>query len=114
MVCAPESHHLEGERFLAEIVRRAKPDWQVDLPEGLDALARRDAMERRRVGPQLVQPDPQQAQSVRVEDVEVVASVHQQLREPRIPNDRVDHHRVLTRVGDAVRVILAAERDGVL
>jgi hypothetical protein len=51
---------------------------------------------------------------VRVEDVEAAASVHQHLREPRVPDDRVDHQRVLTRVGDAVRVILAAERDGVL
>jgi hypothetical protein len=86
----------------------------VDLPEGLDALSRRDAMERRRAGPQLVQPDPQQAQCVRVEGVEAAVSVHQDLREPRVPDDWVDHQRVLTRVGDAVRVILAAEGDGVL
>jgi hypothetical protein len=71
-------------------------------------------MERHRAGPQLVQPDPHQAQRVRVEDIEVVASVHQDLREPRVPDDWVDHQRVLTRVGDAVRVILTAERDGVL
>jgi hypothetical protein len=51
---------------------------------------------------------------VRVEDVEAVASVHQDLREPRVPDDRVDHQRVLARVGDAVRVILAAEGDGIL
>jgi hypothetical protein len=51
---------------------------------------------------------------VRVEDVEAAASVHQDLREPCVPDDRVDHQRVLTRVGDAVRVILMAERDGVL
>jgi hypothetical protein len=54
VVRAPEPHHLEGERLLAEVVWRAKPDRQVDLPKGLDALARRDAMERRRAGPQLV------------------------------------------------------------
>jgi hypothetical protein len=51
---------------------------------------------------------------VRVEDVEAAASVHQDLREPRVPDDWVNHQRVLTRVGDAVRVILAAECDGVL
>jgi hypothetical protein len=28
---------------------------------------------------------------VRVEDVEAATSVHQHLREPRIPDDRVDH-----------------------
>jgi hypothetical protein len=51
MVRAPEPHHLEGEGFLAEVVWRAKPDGQVDLPEVLDALAWRDAVERRRAGP---------------------------------------------------------------
>jgi hypothetical protein len=39
LVRTPEPHHLEGESFLAEVVRRAKPDRQIDLPEGLDALA---------------------------------------------------------------------------
>jgi hypothetical protein len=58
VVRAPKPHHLEGERLLAEVVRCAEPDRLVDLPEGLDALAWRDTMERRRAGPQLVQPDP--------------------------------------------------------
>jgi hypothetical protein len=31
-----------------------------------------------------------------------------------VPDDRVDHQRVLARVGDTVRVIFAAEGDGVL
>jgi hypothetical protein len=51
---------------------------------------------------------------VRVEDVEAAASVHQHLGEPRIPDDRVDDQRVLAWIGDAIRVILAAEGDGVL
>jgi uncharacterized protein HemX len=110
----PNPHHLEGERFLAEIARSAEPNRQVDLPEGLDALAQRDAVERRRAGPQLVQPDPQQAQRVRIEDVQAAASVHQDFREPRVPNDRVDHQWVLTRVGDAVGVVFATEGDGIL
>jgi hypothetical protein len=42
------------------------------------------------------------------------ASVHQNLREPCVPNDRVDHQWVLARVGDAVRVVFAAEGDGFL
>jgi hypothetical protein len=50
VIRAPESHHLEGECLLAEVVWRAEPDWKIDLPEGLDALAWRDAMERRRAG----------------------------------------------------------------
>jgi hypothetical protein len=40
--------------------------------------------------------------------------VHQNLREPRVPDDRVDNQRVLAQIGDAVRVILVAEGDGVL
>jgi hypothetical protein len=87
MVRAPEPHHLDGEGFLAEVVRCAKPDRQIDLPEGLDALARRDAMERRRAGPQLVQPDPHQSQGVHVQDVEAATSVHQHLGEPRVADD---------------------------
>jgi hypothetical protein len=70
-------------------------------------------MERRRAGPQLVQPDPQQAQGVRVEDVQAAASVHQHLGEPRIPDDRADNQRVLAWIGDAIRVILTAKGDGV-
>jgi hypothetical protein len=58
MVGALEPHHLEGECFLAEIFRGAEPNRQIDLPEGLDLLAGRDAVERLRAGPQLVQPDP--------------------------------------------------------
>jgi hypothetical protein len=58
MVGAPKPYHLEGEHLLAEIARSAEPNRQIDLPEGLDALARRDAMEWRCAGPQLVQPDP--------------------------------------------------------
>jgi hypothetical protein len=60
VVRAPKPHHLEGEGFLAEVIRCAKPDRQINLPKGLDALARRDAMERCRAGPQLVQPDSHQ------------------------------------------------------
>jgi hypothetical protein len=77
VVGALEPYRLEGERFLAEILRGAEPNRQVDLPEGLDSLAGRDAMKRRRAGLQLVQPDPQQAQCMRVEDVEAAAPVHQ-------------------------------------
>jgi hypothetical protein len=51
---------------------------------------------------------------VRVEDVEAAAPVHQDLRELRVPDDWVDHQQVLTRVGDAVRVVFATEGDGVL
>jgi hypothetical protein len=71
-------------------------------------------MEWRHAGPQLIQPNPHQLQGVRVKDVEAAASVHQHLGEPRVANDWIDDQRVLARVGDAVRVILAAKGDGVL
>jgi hypothetical protein len=61
VVCTPKPHHLKDEGVLVEVVRRAKPDWQVDLPEGLHALASRDVMEQRRAGPQLIQTDPHQS-----------------------------------------------------
>jgi hypothetical protein len=51
---------------------------------------------------------------VRVEDVEAAASVHQHLGEPRVTYDRVDDQQVPARIGDAVRVILTVEGDGVL
>jgi hypothetical protein len=51
---------------------------------------------------------------VRVEDIEAAASVHQHLGEPGVPDDWVDHQRVLARIGDAIRMILVAEGDGVL
>jgi hypothetical protein len=62
VIGAPEPHHLEGEHLLTEIAWSAEPNRQIDLPEGPDALARHDAMERRRAGPQLIQFNPQQAQ----------------------------------------------------
>jgi IS5 family transposase len=71
-------------------------------------LARRDTMEQSRFEPQLVQPDPHQLQGVRVEDVEAAASIHQHLGEPRVADDWVDDQRVLSWIGDAVRVILTA------
>jgi hypothetical protein len=112
VVRAHEPHHLEGEGFLAEVVRCAKPDRQINLPEGLNALARCDAMERHRAGPQLVQPDSHQPQGVRVQDVEATASVRQHLGEPQVAVDWIDNQRVLSLVRDAVRVILVAEGDG--
>jgi hypothetical protein len=60
VVHAPKSHHLKDEGLLAEVVWRAKLDRQVDLSKGLEALAWRNAVERCRAGPQLVQADPHQ------------------------------------------------------
>jgi hypothetical protein len=113
VVRAPEPYHLEGERFLAEIVLCAEPNRQINLPEGLDALAWRDAMEWRRAGLQMVQPNPHRPQGVRVQDIEAATSVHQHFGEPRVADDRIDNQWVLAWVGDAVRVILTAESDSI-
>jgi hypothetical protein len=58
VICAPEPHHLEGEHLLAVVARSAESNGQVDLPEGLDALARRDAMERVVLGRSWSNPIP--------------------------------------------------------
>jgi hypothetical protein len=42
VVRAPESHHLDGEHLLTEVVWRAEPDWQVNLPKGLDVVLGRN------------------------------------------------------------------------
>jgi hypothetical protein len=44
-------------------------------------------------------PDPHQPQGVRIEDVEVAASIHQHLGEPRVADDPVDNQRVMAWVG---------------
>ena len=92
----------------------AEADGQIDLSEGLDSLARRDAVERRHAGKQLVQADPHELQCVRVQNVEASASVHEHLGEPGVADDRIHDDRVLTRVWDVIGVVFAAEGDGVL
>jgi hypothetical protein len=51
---------------------------------------------------------------VSIEDVESAAAVHQHLGESRVADDGFDDQRVLAWVGDAVRVMLAAEGHGLL
>jgi hypothetical protein len=50
---------------------------------------------------------------MRIEDVEAAASIHHHLGEPRVVDDWIDNQRVPARVRDVVRVILAAEGDGI-
>jgi hypothetical protein len=52
-------------------------------------------MKRHRVGPQLVLPNPHQLQGVCIQDVEAIASVHQNLGEPRVVDDWIDNQREL-------------------
>ena len=113
VVGSPEPHHLEGEHFFAEVGHRAKADGQVDLAEGLDSLPRRNAVERWLAGAELVQADPHELQGVGIHDVEVAASVHEHLGEAGVADDGVDNERVPSRVWDVVRVVFAAEGNGI-
>ena len=114
MIRPAETHHLEGEHFLAEVRRRAEADRQVNLAERLDPLSRRDAVEGRHARVDLVPPDAHELQGVREHDVEAVAPVHEHLGEPVVADDGINDERVLSRVQDVVGVVLAAEGDGLL
>ena len=48
---------------------------------GLDSIPRRNVVERRLAGVELVHADPHELQGVGVHDVEVAASVHEHLGE---------------------------------
>ena len=93
-VCPPEPHHLEGEHLLADVGRRAEADGQVDLAEGLDSLPRRNTVERRLDGAELVQADPHELQGVGIHDVDAAAPVHEHLGEASVADDGIDNKRV--------------------
>ena len=89
MVCSPEPHHLKGEHLLADVDSRAEADGQVDLTEGLDSIPRRNAVEQRLAGVELVQTDPHELQGVGVHDVEAAASVHEHIGEVSVADDGI-------------------------
>jgi hypothetical protein len=64
------------------------------LSEGLDAFPGDDPVERRRACPDRGQIDPQELEGLGVDDVEVAASIHEDLGEPDVANDGVDNERV--------------------
>ena len=114
MVCSTKPHYLEGEYLLAEVSRRAEANRQVDLAEGLDSLPRRNAIECRLAGAELVQSDPHELQGVGVHDVEATASVHEHLGEAGVADDGVDNERVSSRMRDVIGVVLAVKGNGIL
>jgi hypothetical protein len=92
-----EPDHLEREGFLSEVGGIPEADGQIELPKGLDALPGDDPVKGRRTGPDRGQIDLQEPEGIGVDDVEVVASVHEDLGKPDVADDGIDNERVLER-----------------
>jgi hypothetical protein len=81
------------------------------LSEGLDALPGNDPMEGRSACSDGGQIDTQEPEGLGVDDVEVAASVHKDLGEPDVADDRVDDERVFPRARHVVGVVGLVEGD---
>jgi hypothetical protein len=75
------------------------------LSEGLDALPGDDPMERCSACSDRGQIDTQEPEGLGVDDVEVAASVHEDLGEPDVADDGVDDERVFPRARHVVGVV---------
>jgi hypothetical protein len=89
-----EPDHLEREGFLAEVGGSSEVDGQIELSKGQAALSGDDPVKGRRTGPDCGQIDPQEPEGLDVDDVEAATSVHEDLAEPGIADDRIDNERV--------------------
>jgi hypothetical protein len=94
MVGPSEPDHLEGEGFLSEVEGSPEADGQVNPPEGKDTLSGCDPVEGCRTGPDLGPINPQEFQGLGVDDVEAASSIHEDLGEPNVVDDRIDDERV--------------------
>jgi hypothetical protein len=84
------------------------------LPKGQDALSGDDLVKGRRTGPDRGQIDLQEPEGLSVDDVEAAASVHEDLGEPGVADDRIDNERVPSWAHHAVGVVALAEGDGLV
>jgi hypothetical protein len=109
-----EPDHLEREGFLSEVGGSPEADGQIELSKGLDALPGDDPVKGRRIDPNHGQIDLQEPEGLGVDDVEVVASVHEDLGEPDVADDGVDNKRVLSWARHAVGVVALVEGDGLV
>jgi hypothetical protein len=109
-----EPDHLEREGFPAEVGGSPKTDGQIELPKGQDALSGDDPVKRRRTGPDRGQIDPQEPEGLGVDDVEAAASIHEDLGEPSVADDRIDNERVPSWARHAVVVVALVEGDGLV
>jgi hypothetical protein len=94
-----EPDHLKHEGFLSEVEGSSEADGQIELPKGEDALSGDDPVKRRRTSPDRGQIDPQEPESLGVDDVEAAAPVHEDLGEPGVVDDGIDNERVLSWLG---------------
>jgi hypothetical protein len=107
-----EPDHLEREGFPAEVGGSSKADGQIKLSKGQDALPGDDPMKGCDTSPDRRQIDPQEPESLGVDDVEATAPVHEDLGEPGVADDGIDNERVLYWARHAVGVV-RAPRGGV-
>jgi hypothetical protein len=84
------------------------------LSKGQDALPGDDPVKGCRSGPDRGQVDFQEPEGLSVDDVEAAASVHEDLGEPGVADDRFDDERVLSWARHAVGVVALVEGDGLV
>jgi hypothetical protein len=109
-----EPDHLEREGFPAEVGGSPKTDGQIELPEGQDALSGDNPMKGCRTDPNRGQVDLQEPEGLGVDDVETAASVHEDLGEPGVVDDRIDNELVPSWARHAVGVVALVEGDGLV
>jgi hypothetical protein len=114
VVGSSEPDHLEREGFPSEVGGSPEADGQIELSEGLDAFPGDDPVKRRRTGLDRGQIDLQEPEGLGVDDVEAAASVHEDLGEPNVDDDRVDNERIFPRARQAVGVVALVEGDGLV
>jgi hypothetical protein len=109
-----EPDHLEREGFPAEVGGSSEADGQIELSKGQDALSGDDPVKGCRTGSDRGQIDPQEPEGLGVDDVEAAASVHEDLGELGIADDRIDNERVPSWAWYAVGVVALVEGDGLV
>jgi hypothetical protein len=114
VVGSSEPDHLEREGFLSEVGGSPEADGQIELSKGLDALPGDDPVKGHHTGLDHGQIDFQKPEGLGVDDVEVAASVHEDLGEPDVADDGVDNERVLFWARHAVGVVALVEGDGLV
>jgi hypothetical protein len=63
------------------------------------------------VGSELRPPDPQEVESLGIDNVEAAATVHEYFSEARIGDDGIDDERVDSRVRNVVWMVITIEGD---
>ena len=80
----------------------------------MDALPGDDPVKGRRTDPDRGQIDLQEPEDLGIDDVEVAASVHEDLGKPDVADDGIDNERVLPWARHAVGVVALVEGDGLV